>query len=283
MTLTQWNTCLTPKVRGAWNLHQALLSANSEPDFFLMTSSVAGTVGLVTESNYTAANAYLDAFARYRTGLGLPATSVALGCISEVGYLHENPEIEKMLLRKGIMAYNAEELLQIVDSAISRSKELSNIIVGLEVQGLQRAHNQQGGIYDDPRAGIIANNLALQREKSPNKAGSEKGADNTCLRQELTNAISEAATCADGAMGKFKRVVQICLRRTLAGLLLLPEEKMDATRRLGDFGMDSMLGAEYRSALSKQVGIDIPIAVLLDSEMDFERLGSFVEKLLAGN
>ncbi|KAH7371738.1 hypothetical protein BKA66DRAFT_572707 [Pyrenochaeta sp. MPI-SDFR-AT-0127] len=290
MTLTQWNACLAPKVKGAWNLHQALLSSQSAPDFFLMTSSVAGTVGLVTESNYTAANAYLDAFARYRRGVGLPATSIALGCISDVGYLHENPEVEKMLLRKGIMAYNAEEVLQIIDSAISPPSEMlsphgsqegSNIIVGLEVEGLQRARNQQGGIYDDPRAGIISNKLSLRVEVGQNDGHSTRnGVDDICPRQELANVLSEAPPCAEAGTEKVRAVIQTCLLRILAGLLLLPEVKMDPIRRLGDYGMDSMLGAEYRSTLSKQIGVDVPIAVLLDAKMDLEQLSRFVERLL---
>jgi hypothetical protein len=50
MTLAQWHAGLEAKVRGAWNLHQTLITTSL--DFFLMTSSVARTVGLATETNY---------------------------------------------------------------------------------------------------------------------------------------------------------------------------------------------------------------------------------------
>ena len=39
--------------------------------------------------------------------------------ISEVGYLHDNPEIEALLLRKGIQPINEDELLQIIDVSLS--------------------------------------------------------------------------------------------------------------------------------------------------------------------
>ncbi len=53
---------------GAWNLHRALEEHGHDEglDFFLLTSSVSGSVGTATESNHYAANAFLDAFARWR-------------------------------------------------------------------------------------------------------------------------------------------------------------------------------------------------------------------------
>ncbi|KAG4220523.1 hypothetical protein PC116_g30998, partial [Phytophthora cactorum] len=63
-----WHTGIDPKWQGTWNLHNALQvhvdnDPQNEPDFFLLTSSVSGTVGTATESNYCSANGFLDAFA----------------------------------------------------------------------------------------------------------------------------------------------------------------------------------------------------------------------------
>ena len=85
------HTGIDPKVQGTWNVHNAIKGKDSELDFFLMSSSISGSVGTATESNYCAANYFLNVFARYRWSLGLPATLVGLGMISEVGYLHDNP------------------------------------------------------------------------------------------------------------------------------------------------------------------------------------------------
>ena len=51
---------------------------------------------MATLSEYCAANAFLDWFARLRNGIGLPAMSVGLGMISEFGYLHKHPDIEAL-------------------------------------------------------------------------------------------------------------------------------------------------------------------------------------------
>ncbi|KAK3174425.1 hypothetical protein OEA41_001671 [Lepraria neglecta] len=79
---------------------------------------ISGSVGTATESNCCATNAFLDAFARDRHSLGKPATSIGFGIISKIGYLHENPDIEALLLRKGIQPLNEEDFLQILDLSL---------------------------------------------------------------------------------------------------------------------------------------------------------------------
>lgn len=186
MTAAHWNSVIAPKVQGTWNLHHALLAHNAPLDFFLMTSSVNGSIGTATESNYCGANAFLDAFARHRHSLGLTATSVGLGMISEVGYLHEHPEIQELLLRKGLRAINKEEMLHIIDIALANAPSdlqhsttentnmdapgymmghfaSAHILTGLEDLGLQKQRNRgfegTSHVVDDPRASILVQAL----------------------------------------------------------------------------------------------------------------------------
>jgi len=90
-----WHTGIQPKWRGTWNIHEALQGIDDQLEFFLMTSSVSGSVSTATESNYCSANDFLDAFARHRRSLGKPVTSIGFGMISEVGYLHETPRSKR--------------------------------------------------------------------------------------------------------------------------------------------------------------------------------------------
>lgn len=90
MTHDDYHTAIKAKVTGTWNLHEAAQQEQREPlDFFTMLSSVSGVVGNKGQANYAAANAFLDAFARFRQSVGLHAHAVDLGLIEDVGYVAE--------------------------------------------------------------------------------------------------------------------------------------------------------------------------------------------------
>ncbi|PYH84784.1 KR-domain-containing protein [Aspergillus uvarum CBS 121591] len=202
MSHRAWHTTLGPKVRGTWNLHRALsYQPPSELDFFVMTSSISGTVGTATESNYCAANAFLDAFARYRNRLGLPAISIDYGMISEVGYLHEHPDIEALMQRKGIHPIKEDELLQIMNLALGNQEPCtwdarydhlagSHLLTDVEFIGLheQRDRGFEGDnhVFADPRAALFTASFARRR------AAAERQHSTTTAAQHLPADIARA-------------------------------------------------------------------------------------------
>src|SRR5690606_32510527 len=61
---------MAPKVSGALNLHNATRHLQLEQ--FISISSISSIIGNVGQTNYVAANAFLDGFSHYRRRAGLP-------------------------------------------------------------------------------------------------------------------------------------------------------------------------------------------------------------------
>ncbi|KAJ6089665.1 hypothetical protein N7467_004881 [Penicillium canescens] len=99
-SISTWmNTAVHPKVKGAWNLHNASVSANADLDIFILFSSLSGVYGYPGQTNYAAANSFLDAFSQYCSTLGFPACAIAIGSVEEVGYTAERNMKNVGLLR----------------------------------------------------------------------------------------------------------------------------------------------------------------------------------------
>ncbi|MDE2958321.1 MAG: SDR family NAD(P)-dependent oxidoreductase [Bacteroidota bacterium] len=71
------------KAWGALYLHRA--TAEIPLDYFVLFSSISASLGNVGQTNYCAANAFLDGLATLRCRQGLPALSYQLAAISDAG------------------------------------------------------------------------------------------------------------------------------------------------------------------------------------------------------
>jgi len=276
-----WHSGIDPKLIGTWNLHHAIAPKASTLEFFLMTSSISGSVGTATESNYCAANYFLDVFARHRRAHSLPATSVGLGMISEVGYLHENPEIEALLLRKGIQAINEDELLQIIDCALSQPGatgsipsadplSAAHILTGLEPHGIKKMRAQgfdgTNPTLNDPRASLLASSLDGE--------GDSALKSNSGLPAELAAALD----AKEGGETSILPTIVDLISKRFSNLVLVPVEKIDSAKPLVKFGMDSMLAAEFRTWFYQAFRVDVPFLTLLSEKVTLGSLGELVEK-----
>ena len=101
---------MAPKVQGAWNLHTLTLTeAEGLPlDFFVLYSSVASLLGSPGQSNYAAANAFLDALAHLRKARGLPALSINWGNFAGVGLAAAEERRGARLAQRGMGPLRAE-------------------------------------------------------------------------------------------------------------------------------------------------------------------------------
>ncbi len=82
-TAERFATVMRPKVDGTWHLH--MLTQDIALDFFVCFSSAASLLGSPGQSNYAAANAFMDTLMQQRRKAGLPGLSINWGAWSEAG------------------------------------------------------------------------------------------------------------------------------------------------------------------------------------------------------
>ncbi len=86
-TATRLARVMAPKISGTWHLHTQ--TRNLALDFFVCFSSVSSLLGNRGQSNYAAANAFMDALAFLRHQEGIPGLAINWGGWSDVGLAAE--------------------------------------------------------------------------------------------------------------------------------------------------------------------------------------------------
>lgn len=119
---TVFNEVLTPKIRGTWILDR--LTIDDPPDFLLLFSSISTLMAAVGQGDYTAANAYLNAFAQARTKQGRRTLSINWAMWKETGMAIDYNVQNDSYFRE---LYTVEALLAF-DNIIHT--KASNVVVG---------------------------------------------------------------------------------------------------------------------------------------------------------
>lgn len=250
MTLSSHNAALAPKLHGSFNLHQ-YFSSPSSLDFFIMLSSLVGTVGFASQSNYSAGGAFQDALARHRATLGLPGVSLDLGIVKSVGYLAEdNATATKAidaLTRHGFMALSEDDVLAAIGLGITSpfSRDLA-----LGVNTGPAGHGDDSALARDKRFSVLQY-----------RATSQDGtAAKSTATGDLGASIAEAATFEDAVT-----VVLGGIAKKLMDIFMMAEDEVVATKSPAEFGVDSLVAVELRNMLAMKAGAELSIFDIMQS------------------
>lgn len=217
--------------------------------------------------------------------------------ISDVGYLHENPDIENLLLRRGTQPLSESDFLQLVDIAIGEPLRVdqadpayeipAHILTGLETTGIRKFFEQgfeiSHSVIDDPRFSILAASLEANRDTT--KRGQDTGSDidevikNIPWLKGLPIGVSRILG-AEKSASSLKDSILGALRRRFSHLLLTPMDQIDHKRSFAQFGIDSMIAAEFRTWLWNSFKIDVPFLDLLSHHKSLDTVAEFVKENL---
>jgi 1-acyl-sn-glycerol-3-phosphate acyltransferase len=241
---------MVPKVAGAWNLHRA--TTGLPLDHFVLFSSITSLLGNPLQANYAAANAYLDALAHQRRAMGLPGLSINWGVLAGAGYVADRPDLQRFLDQQGYCSFTRKQALKAFDIALSRA---APEIMAARIDWAQMA-SYSARSAASPR---LAHLVPAAREQ----------AGNTGVSSEIV------ATLASASAEERPAIIEAFLARSLARILGMSAEAIDADRPLDAFGLDSLLSVEFMVVLSGDLGFEMPVIALLD-DMNIRTLGGLV-------
>lgn len=238
MDKNRFEHVLNPKVAGAINLHR--LTKDLPIEFFISFSSISAMIGNAGQSNYVTANAFLDAFAHYRTQMGLPATTINLGVLKNVGVVSRDGDVAKILEGAGIRGFSTSEALNALDSVIETKPV-------------------QIGIFDV--------NWSMWGQGSPKSAASSRfrelvaaGGTGAKMSEELIALIDELANMS--VTDRQAHMEQL-IAGELAKVLRLPSDKVEYDRGINLLGVDSLMGVELARGLRAKFGLEISTVELM--------------------
>jgi dienelactone hydrolase/short-subunit dehydrogenase/acyl carrier protein len=223
---------MRPKVAGS--IHLAELFADAPLDFFLFFSSLSALVGSPRLAAYASANAFEDALAIALRARGVRATSIAWGAWADTRMVER---VAGPRLADAWTLSSAEGL-----AALERvlALEEASVVVpgGAEWETRVRA---QPAWRDLP----ILRGLA-------NAAGVEPARP----RAAVLELLAAAGPAADA-------VVRARLRSIAARIFEVPEVRLTDRLRLSDVGLDSLLAMTLQEHVEVELGVVLPLPILL--------------------
>jgi NADPH:quinone reductase-like Zn-dependent oxidoreductase/acyl carrier protein len=230
---------MRPKVGGAWNLHR--WTQDEKLDFFVLYSSGASLLGSPGQSNYVAANAFVDALAWYRRQRGLPALSINWGAFSDVGLAAAQANRGARLAERGLSGMTSEQGEEIFGRLASQMQH------GPAQVGAMPFNARQWVEFYPQMAGWPYLQELLQRSDT---AAARRGDG------ELLRRLSE------GTAAECQEVIAGLVREELNAVLRVPASRITDDTPFKDLGMDSLMGLEVRNRLESSLGVTLPATLL---------------------
>ena len=245
---------MAPKMLGAWNLHA--LTASLPLDWFVLYSSAASLLGTPGQGNYVAGNAFLDALAHHRRGLGLPAVSVNWGPFAGAGLAAAQDNRGARLSQRGMasltLAQGEEALGRLLRAEVAQIG-----VVPLDVP-------QWLDAYPAAARSPFWSDLAHPQ----GGAGPDRGAGSTLIEALRRAPPAEVRAQLGRHVGE-----------QLARVLRVDPSKINPQVPFARLGLDSLMSLELRNRLESSLGIKLSATLLL-THPDLTSLADSLRRLL---
>ncbi|MFI6093860.1 SDR family NAD(P)-dependent oxidoreductase [Streptomyces sp. NPDC051218] len=241
-------TALAAKAAGATHLDE--LTADLDLDAFVLFSSVVATTGGPGQSNYAAANAYLDAVAENRRSRGLPGLAVAWGPWA-AGVAQGSEAARQRLAR------NQWEGVMDPDLAV---RALGEAFDGHDTV-LTVTNIDWSVILATPQSAASLLEVPLMRDLPEVHRLAALVADAPAVQEEGDLARRLAPMSLSEQQRTLTELVQAKAAHVLG---YASHDAVEAGRAFSELGFDSLTAVELRNDLNTATGLRLPATLLFD-------------------
>jgi acyl transferase domain-containing protein/NAD(P)-dependent dehydrogenase (short-subunit alcohol dehydrogenase family)/acyl carrier protein len=253
LTSQEFRRAMLPKALGAWNLHNA--TAGCPLEFFVLFSSISALVGNSGQTNYVAANCYLDALAWHRRAAELPATTINWGAIADVGIVTRDATLQKHLEYTGLSAIPVADALYAFGKILAR-RPTQLCVAAADWQ--QWARYEAKGGQSDKFAGLIGETI-----------DNDQAAKNVELRNKLLSVAPQDR----------HELLAYILAEIFGTELKMAVEEVDVRRPFNRMGVDSLMAVELQLSIESVLGARISALELVGDLTIWEIASRCLEQL----
>jgi polyketide synthase PksN len=242
-TKDEFSEVLAPKIAGVLNLDQATKGLSL--DFFVLFSSISGSLGNAGQADYSTANTFMDTYAKYRNEL--VASSQRQGQTLSInwplwreGGMHVNAETEKTM----------KESMSIVPMATKTG-------IWALYQGLASGQSQvmvmEGNVAEMKHKLLSSINPAMSApELTQCPDGLEKQFQGQVAKSLYTVEKQQAVATIGQDILREKAINY--LKNQLSAVIKLPVHRIEANAQLEEYGIDSIMAMKLTTELEKTFG-----------------------------
>lgn len=273
MSYDDYHAALLCKVQGTTNLHDVSIEMQQPISFFTMLSSISGIVGQKGQANYAGGNVFEDALALHRLAMGLPAISLDLGPIEDVGVIQSNDSLQNRFETDTWFKINEGLLRRIFDYSLLQQHPNPKYRLNPDSQaqmitGLAFPQPSDGELLQDVRFRGLVSTHGGERTISQG-AGSQDTELQTLSLLLQSNSPNQTAvlSAATAVMGTY-----------LTKQLRLVEA-MDPERPLSQYGMDSLAAVEFRNWVRTTLNVDLTTLDVVNATSLVRLCNKVIEKM----
>lgn len=242
---------LKPKVLGTWNLH--LVSRKYPLDYFVMHSSMTSVMGNIGQSNYGAANAFMDCLAHYRRVNGLSGQSINWGPL-DVGMVKDGANIEEFLKQQGYFPLDVSDIMKCLQKSLHSNP--------IQVTFGQFDWN------------LIGMNLkAMKTDYVPQRFHDLYSQEKDTFQNSSSRVVNdELIAITDAPTHERKQKIANVVFRTASEVFTIEIDVLQNETLIQELGIDSMQSMSFVNKINDITGVRIPAVTLMSDETSFENI-----------